>query len=79
MVGCFAFAMAGHDKGKIYIITKQEGDIVYLCDGVHKLLEKPKRKNIKHIQIIKKEKPLGYNADEEIKQSIKMYLAKMEE
>lgn len=41
---------AGHDKGKIYVILKVEGESVLLADGVNKTLEKPKKKNIRHVR-----------------------------
>lgn len=55
MVGWFASSKAGHDKDVIYIIVKEEAEYVYLADGKIRTLEKPKKKNKKHIQIIKKE------------------------
>jgi ribosomal protein L14E/L6E/L27E len=55
MVGMFAISKAGHDKGTIYLIVKEEAQWVYLLDGRLKSAEKPKKKNKKHIQIIKKQ------------------------
>ena len=49
-----ARSMSGHDKGRFYVVIKEEDGYVYLADGVLKTLEKPKKKNLKHIQIIKK-------------------------
>ena len=51
--GMLAWSRAGHDKGQLYVIQKVENGYVYLTDGRLKPLEKPKKKNIKHIQIIK--------------------------
>ena len=48
-----AVSRSGHDKDSIYVIVKEEADMVYLADGKLKPLEKPKKKNRKHIQIIK--------------------------
>lgn len=53
MTGFLAYSLAGHDKGELYLIIKEEGDYVYLSDGRVRSLEKPKRKNKKHIQIVK--------------------------
>jgi ribosomal protein L14E/L6E/L27E len=55
--GYFARSLAGHDKGKLYIIiegTRETGtdDFVYLTDGKIKTLDKPKKKKVKHIQVI---------------------------
>ena len=53
MTGYLVSSKAGHDKGKIYVITAEEGEYVWLSDGKHKTLEAPKKKKKKHIQIIK--------------------------
>lgn len=55
MVGMFATSKSGHDKDTVYIIVKEEEEYVYVSDGRLKTLENPKKKNKKHIQIIKKE------------------------
>ena len=76
----FAVSKAGHDKDSIYVIIKEEADSVHLADGRLKTIEKPKRKNRKHIQIIKKlpkeitEVFTQENfRNEEIKRAIKLY------
>lgn len=84
--GYFARSLSGHDKGKLYIIiegTKETGteDYVYLTDGRLKTLDKPKKKKVKHIQVIhtceKKLESLIVNGepirDEDIKYAIKSY------
>ncbi len=75
-----AVSRAGHDKDSIYVIIKEEADMVYLADGKLKPLEKPKRKNRKHIQVIEKlpkeitEVFTQENfRNEEIKRAIKLY------
>lgn len=58
MTGCMAISLAGHDKNQIYLIVKEESEYVYLADGKSRTCKNPKKKNRKHIQIIKKyEKP----------------------
>lgn len=52
MTGKLALSKAGHDKGKIYIIIREETEYVYLADGVLKTYRAPKKKNRKHIQPI---------------------------
>ncbi len=54
MTGCMAISLAGHDKDKIYLIVGEEKDYVYLADGKIRTCKDPKKKNRKHIQIIKK-------------------------
>ena len=75
-----AVSRSGHDKDSIYVIVKEEANLVYLADGKLKPVEKPKRKNKKHIQIIKnlpKDITEVFTQEnfrnEEIKRAIKLY------
>jgi ribosomal protein L14E/L6E/L27E len=52
-VGMLAVSKAGHDKDILYVIIRAEKEYVYLVDGIIRTLNKPKKKNIKHIQIVK--------------------------
>ena len=76
MIGMLAVSKAGHDQGTVYVITDEEGEYVYLADGQLKTVDRPKRKNKKHIQVIKKiqiGRPADGFKDLEIKRAIKMY------
>ncbi len=75
-----AVSRSGHDKDSLYVIIKEEANLVYLADGKSKPIEKPKKKNRKHIQIIKnlpKEITEVFSQqdfrNEEIKRAIKLY------
>ena len=80
-VGMLAEAKAGHDRGEIYVIIKEDEQYVYLSDGKLKPVDKLKKKNRKHIQIIRK--PQQFIIDklqkgeevrnEEIKRAIKLF------
>lgn len=81
-VGNFAASKAGHDKKQVYVIVDQDEEYVYLSDGRLKPLSRPKKKNIKHIQIInrKVDRELLIRLmnretifDEQIKYAIKQY------
>ena len=85
MIGKFAISKAGHDKAQTYVITAVEGDYAYLCDGRLKPVEKPKKKRIKHIQLVNAQvdgevvERLKCGAcvrNEEIKYALKTYLMK---
>lgn len=52
MIGKYATSKAGHDKGKLYIIVAGDDTHVWLADGEYKRMDAPKKKNIRHIQII---------------------------
>ena len=75
-----AVSRSGHDKDCLYVIIKEEANLVYLADGKLKPIDKPKKKNRKHIQIIKNlpkeitEVFTQHNfRNEEIKRAIKLY------
>ena len=75
-----AVSRSGHDKDYLYVIIKEEANLVYLADGKLKPIDKPKKKNRKHIQIIKnlpKEITEVFSQqnfrNEEIKRAIKLY------
>ncbi len=44
---------AGHDIGEIYVILKEEKGNYLLANGKNRTMEAPKKKNKKHIQLIK--------------------------
>ena len=50
----FAKSLSGHDKNHYYFVIKKEDGFLFLVNGTNRPLEKPKKKNEKHIQIIKK-------------------------
>ena len=71
MVGYLARSIAGHDKGNLYIIIEETDQYLFLANGEEKTLEKPKRKNRKHVALIKIKNPVSSN--EAIKHSIREY------
>ena len=77
--GMLAWSRAGHDKDTLYVIVKTEGEYVYLSDGRLKPVEHPKKKKIRHIQIVRQipEELLGLNIEtiknEEIRKAIRRF------
>ena len=61
MVGFIAISKAGHDKGHTYLIVKSDDKYVYLSDGRIKKVDSPKKKKIKHIQVVKTDYSYGNN------------------
>jgi ribosomal protein L14E/L6E/L27E len=53
--GQLVISKAGRDKGKWYVVYKVEGPWVYIVDGKTRRLEKPKKKNLRHLQPTHKE------------------------
>ena len=43
-LGYFATSLCGHDKGKVYMIVKQEGEMIGLSDGGRRTIDNPKWK-----------------------------------
>ena len=75
----FAKSLSGHDRDQIYLIKEKDEKYVYLVNGTTKMLADPKKKSIKHIQLIKhiptevQEVLSGRVTDLEIKRAVKMY------
>ncbi len=82
IVGMLATSKAGHDKDAVYVIIREEGEYIYAADGQVRTVERPKRKNKKHIQVIKKKRlrePESGFENLEIKRVIKEYRREREE
>ncbi len=47
-----ALATAGHDRGTLYLVLKEDGKSVLLADGKLRKLSRPKRKNRKHVMFL---------------------------
>ncbi len=50
----FAKSLSGHDKNQYYLVVKKEAEFLFLVNGINRTLENPKKKNEKHVQMIKK-------------------------
>ncbi len=68
MIGMLAFSKAGHDRQTVYMIMKEDAEYVYLSDGRLKTVERPKKKNKKHIQ------PIKQGMDEAITEKLKQQI-----
>lgn len=49
----FAKSLSGHDKNQYYLVLQKEEEFLLLVNGTTRPLEKAKRKNRKHVQIVK--------------------------
>ncbi len=86
MIGKLAISKSGHDKGQLYVIVGEDERNLYLADGVLKTIDRPKKKNKKHVQpilripaeveaILSSEKELK---DLEMKRALKCYRMRLE-
>ena len=51
MVGKIVISNAGRDKNKIMVIVKETENYLLVCDGKERPVERPKRKNPKHLKL----------------------------
>ncbi len=51
MVGRIVCSKSGRDKGYFLVVVKAENGFLYVCDGKERPLERPKRKNPKHVAL----------------------------
>jgi len=48
--GDIVISIMGHDRGEYYLVIECDNNYIYVADGRLKTLDKPKKKNIKHIR-----------------------------
>ena len=68
-----ARSIAGHDRGKIYVIIDTDDAYVYLADGRIRTLGKLKKKKKKHIQLICREYDITNATEVSIKRVLKIW------
>jgi len=51
ILGQIVYSKRGRDKGLAMIVITVENEYVYLVDGCLRLLKKPKKKKVKHVQV----------------------------
>lgn len=71
--GMLVKSKAGHDKGKVYVISNLDDTYIYVVDGRLKTLDKPKKKKYSHVQVIHKKYEIQNADDTAIKRILKMY------
>ncbi len=51
MVGTIVISKAGRDKNRAMVIVKETENHLLVCDGKERPVERPKRKNPKHLKL----------------------------
>ena len=52
VLGGICQSTQGRDKDRFYIISKLDGEFVFVTDGNFKRLAAPKRKNLRHLRLL---------------------------
>ena len=48
--GTVVISRAGHDCGRAMMVVQTDGEFLFVADGKERKLEKPKKKNRKHVR-----------------------------
>ncbi len=48
--GTVVISRAGHDCGRAMLVVRNDGEFLFVADGKERKLEKPKKKNKKHVR-----------------------------
>lgn len=78
--GQIVCAKAGRDKNDFFVVVNMDSTFCYLCNGKERPLERPKRKNLKHVQCTNSrldEEKLRSNRS--IKQALRAFRAGVDE
>ena len=59
--GAVVLAIAGREKGEIFLILNVDNDNIYIINGQTRTIENPKKKNKKHLHLLCKSELTGLN------------------
>lgn len=72
--GSVVKSKAGHDTGLFLVVLACEGRELLLCDGKTRPLERPKRKNVRHVAATAHTVPdHAMETNREIRKSLKIF------
>lgn len=74
MTGRIVCSKAGRDKGRFMVAVREENGFVFVCDGKERPLQRPKRKNVKHIAFTNTVLPENsYKTNKSLKKALTAY------
>ena len=73
--GSVVRCIAGKERDGYYVVTQVRGGYVLLADGRHRLLAKPKRKNVRHIRPTQTHVDLTGMTDRALRMLLREYAA----
>ena len=53
-IGALVKAIAGREANEIFVITNVENGFAFLSNGKSRPIENPKKKNLKHLELLQK-------------------------
>ena len=71
--GSVVRAEAGRDGGGYFVVTELDEKYCFIADGKSRKLDKPKRKNIKHIRITDSMIDLNDITDKKLRNTLKQF------
>ena len=72
--GCVVKSVYGRDADRFYVVMELERDFALIADGKVRRLEKPKRKNLKHLKPTKTLLELtGLTTNNQLRQALRAY------
>lgn len=69
-------SLAGHDRGKLFMVTGEAGARILLSDGKNRKMDAPKSKSPKHVRLVA-ESAQAPAADLDIRQTLAQAAAKL--
>lgn len=79
-VGQVVKALAGRDKGRFFLVLDTDKGFALITDGKTRPLERPKRKNVKHLALTKTILPIDPMAtNRKIRKALSPFNADMKE
>lgn len=71
--GLIVCAKAGRDLGRYFVVLEAESGYALIADGKTRKLDKPKKKNVKHLQATGKEIALTQITDRKLRDLLKEF------
>ena len=76
--GMLVYSLRGRDAGRVYVIIRRDKQFVTASDGTQHPIAAPKRKNIKHLQLINRSVDISQADDTVIIQAIDEYKKRLQ-
>lgn len=74
MIGQIVCSKKGRDKGYFLVVVEEMQDAVCVCDGKERPLERPKKKNVKHLSFTKTVlQPESFNTNKQLRKSLRIF------